>query len=809
MSNLNEQPISGGTQPQSVAVTYYTLQSKYPNDFTKNCSLLSSEIDGNFYFLRGYDIKSFNIKIDENGTKRLYLERLNGEILEGSILSDDNTNGFKFEYDEENGIMTVTYPSGQKVELKYFNNTKCATNGTIKGDGGLDNPLRISEVETTGTYSPARELVEIPRDDKMPDGTPLGKGYRIVTKEYVTKFGRLYNYDEVEKISEQLKETGSPWRVPTKEDWDEMLNAIEICNDGRNHDSKGTGYLGKDAGALLKQTGTMEEGTGFWNDPCNPEFIGEDKYGFCAIPVGFSGPRGDFLKPDADNDIEGYHLSTAFWTSTPAGLVPFGNSSDSIYAKALYYKSRKVNQQVLSKESKLSLRLVKDFNRSNMTTFDDILGYWYPCTHIIANHSKYWYEEVDSVPDDADVYAYDEIPSGDDILLSEEYIKVGKRYYKFAERKYHHNKIWTAWNIGTNTMGYKSDQWNNGYYKEIDPLDVPENIDPTILDEIPSSPIVGKPSIYPEYIVVDDKTYHLVDFGVYSEKYFINEWDGEKWVKKMMNEGDSVAIINGPDGVINHEWRVFKKDENNDILIDTVNSLKDEIMTEIKDYIDERDKEVLQEAKDYADEGDKKTLQAAKDYADEKDAETLKAAKGYADEGDKKTLQEAKDYADEKDVENLQKAKDYADEKDAKTLQAAKDYADDGDEKTLAAANQYTDTKCGETLTKANEYTDEKIAEVNERIDNEVKTINDRIDKEVKDLNTKIGKEVARLDQRIDTEAQERKDADNAEAEARFNNDIAKANYTIGGGEQDTIEIKNNANETVVTLMFDGNFGEI
>ena len=66
MSNLNEQPISGGTQPQGVAVTYYTLQSKYPNDFTKNCSLLSSEIDGNFYFLRGYDIKSFNVDVDEN-----------------------------------------------------------------------------------------------------------------------------------------------------------------------------------------------------------------------------------------------------------------------------------------------------------------------------------------------------------------------------------------------------------------------------------------------------------------------------------------------------------------------------------------------------------------------------------------------------------------------------------------------------------------------------------------------------------------------------------------------------------------------
>ena len=743
MSNINEVPITGGSQAQSVAVTYYTLQSKYPNDFTKNCSLLSSEIDGNFYFLRGYDIKSFNIDVDENGVKKLYLERLNGEKLEAQMASDDITDAFKFEFDEDEGIMTITYPDGKQVELKRFNTVKAATNGTIKGDGGIDNPLRISEVETTGTYSPAKELVDIPKDGLMPDGTILGKGYRIVTKEFVTKFGRLYTYDEVEKIAEQLKETSSPWRIPTKDDWDEMLNAIEPCNDGRNHDSKGAGYLGKDAGALLKQSGNMDDNDGLWNKSPNEEDLGEDKYNFEAIPVGFAGPRGDFLKPDADNDIEGYHLSTAFWTSTPAGLVNYENNNDAIYAKALYYKNRKVNQQVLSRESKLSLRLVKDFTRNNMSMFDDILGYWYPCTQIIAEHSKYWYEETEDIPDNIEIPEYDEIPRGDEILLSEKYIKVGKRYYTIAEKVYHHNKIWTAWNIGSNTMGYKSDQWNDGYYKEISPEDVPENIDPTILDDIPTNPIVGKND---EYIVVDGKTYHLVDFGVYSEKYFINEWDGEKWVKKMMKEGDSVVIINSPDGSHNHEWRVYKKDENNDILVDTVDGLINEISSETKKYTDEK----ISELKEYVDKQDAGTLQAAKDYADAGDAKALQDAKDYADAGDAGTLQAAKDYADAGDAKALQDAKDYADAGDAGTLQAAKDYADAGDAKTLQDAKVYTDGK---------------ISDVNGRIDQEI--------------------------------------------ENRYNNDMATGSYTIGGGIQNLAEIKNNAGETVITLTFDGNFGEI
>ena len=38
---------------------------------------------------------------------------------------------------------------------------------------------------------------------------------------------------------------------------------------------------------------------------------------------------------------------------------------------------------------------------------------------------------------------------------------------------------------------------------------------------------------------------------------------------------------------------------------------------------------------------------------------------------------------------------------------------------------------------------------------------------------------------------------------------MATGSYTIGGGIQNLAEIKNNAGETVITLTFDGNFGEI
>ena len=40
-------------------VTYYKLSENiYPGDTTKGCGLTGPEIDGNFHFLRGYDIKT-------------------------------------------------------------------------------------------------------------------------------------------------------------------------------------------------------------------------------------------------------------------------------------------------------------------------------------------------------------------------------------------------------------------------------------------------------------------------------------------------------------------------------------------------------------------------------------------------------------------------------------------------------------------------------------------------------------------------------------------------------------------------------
>ena len=58
--------------------------------------------------------------------------------------------------------------------------------------------------------------------------------------------------------------------------------------------------------------------------------------------------------------------------------------------------------------------------------------------------------------------------------------------------------------------------------------------------------------------------------------YFINEWDGFEWHKKLMSDGDSIVIINYNNEVSYHEWRVI-----NGELVDTVGAIMNEFSDEL------------------------------------------------------------------------------------------------------------------------------------------------------------------------------------------------------------------------------------
>ena len=343
-------------------VTYFKLKSEFDGDYTKNCGLLGEEIDENFYFLRGNDIETIYVDNDRN----LVIERVDKDYEPIKVKIGEELGKDTFKFDKESGTIFITYADGTTAKMEGFlvagKDIRMATDSSISGDGTIFNPLRISDVHVTGTYGPADQYFDLTINRELP--TPKGKGYRIVTKEKVDKFGCLYSLDEIKLIQSKLEEEQSQWRVPSKQDWDELLNAMEVNPEYRNHESKSNKWLGQVAGSALKSTNLWKE----FNPLKKSDILtdGQDVVGLSVLPLGIGPDRNEVLDEE-DFDLEGFTKLSGMWTSTEDGT---GNN----YVKLFAYNSAQVDQDTYGKGAKLSLRLVKDYNYDNYNEIESILG---------------------------------------------------------------------------------------------------------------------------------------------------------------------------------------------------------------------------------------------------------------------------------------------------------------------------------------------------------------------------------------------------------------------------------------------------
>lgn len=459
-------------------LTYYKLVSNYSGDTTKNCGLIGSEIDNNFYTLRGHDIES--VAFSGN---TLILRRLNGSEIHVNIdqtpeITEDN---LTFRYDKNSGNLTIEYPNGETSEISGFTNnalTEIYTNNTLDGNGTLNNPLGVSVTETTGAYSPAKEYVELNPGEEL-SSENAKPGDRIVTKEIIDNFGRLYSPEGVEIISDYLDINNSEWRIPSKYDWDLLLDSLEDEHSEEGympHSAETIGLLGEDAAQPLKSDFLWE----FNDNPITEDgTCGFDVVGFNIIPVG-----GDY---DGDKTSEEFNRKSTMWTSTI--------TEDGYYTKEFMYDTNKVGQNIADKGF-FSIRLVKDFDGSNYKGVETIFGQSYPTT-----------------------------------LIPET------------------NQIWTSINVYATK-------------KQIINLSKGEN-----------------------FIEVNKEN---ADFENVQTTFYINEWDGNEWVKKELKEGDSIVITQRDidEGITRYYRRWFVKDGELQSFEDYVGEKFEEIQTEFNNAIE-------------------------------------------------------------------------------------------------------------------------------------------------------------------------------------------------------------------------------
>lgn len=650
-------------------LTYFRLTSPYEGDITKNCALDGYEVDSNFFTLEGRDVKSVNV----NGNE-LVITLLNGETISALNAFADFTKDISFDFDTTNGVLyikrngvTQTIPG---FATTYNTGESVATDGTVKGDGKPSNPIGISPMFKTGMYRPVTKVVDTTRCETLPSCEKVMPGDRYLTLENISEYGFLYNYEGVKQIACDLNACNSPWRIPTKDDWDDMLNAIEPCDENKDHASATCNrYFGKFAGKLLKSkdfwklesvcdTSTCINYNGETSttcpvctcgksNPCAPTYCGEygtcqhkpvlhpnrgiDKYGFAVTPTGYTDDGGQF----------GYFLERAwFWTAS-------NSQYSNAFTKRFEYDKSTVYQDVISTKYNLSLRLIKDYDGDNYLERENILGMPYS-TVLMPSQKK------------------------------------GKA-------------IWTATNIALPNKCYNPVLPNNG-------------------------------------------------MGItLTKKYFLNEWDGKKWLKNELQEGESVVIINAPNGNLNVEYRLVKGD-----LIAVPTTIYNDVISNVTPILDDLKDQINQETtRAIAKENEiDKNLSAEIQRSTEKDNEL-----------EQKITDEAA--AHDADIADLKNRFDSTDE----TIKHINDTLSEFGEETKKAFDQINEV----LTTSINTINGAIAAEVENRT-NEDKKLSDAItaeieerkaaDEDIRNIIDTTGASVSELSKRLDAEIENRTKAD-------------------------------------------------
>lgn len=434
---------------------YYDEQGR-PIDQTLNCKLQIGQIDSNFLTLKDYDISAVTFVRGEDKVNKsdgtLVITR-NGKNAEKIIVPIDVSLNKNLAYDlntdvcegKSGATLTIMYNDDEGEHVTTLENvitadnlvdvighdilTKVISDNSLKGLGTMSSPLGIAGIEKTGMLAPAIKVLDLTDGSKLPKYAK--KGTRYVTKENVSDYGYLYNGAGVNKIQEMLdgiytsdeiyKEVEDRkyfWRVPSKEDWDKMLNSIEPC-EYRNHTSSQCHVeLGKLAGKFLKSecgcmggeypqqectcmTTTHGDGCTYGNNNTqgdsvdNDDYIfdntdvtpqdkfinpsGIDKYGMSILPSGVSLFKNGTPRPS------GFGEMSVFWTTTHI----YNDPSQDIYLKVFECDKSGVYQLAECPSPYYSVRLVKDYDGSNYSETEYIDGVLYKCV-LFAESGQIW-----------------------------------------------------------------------------------------------------------------------------------------------------------------------------------------------------------------------------------------------------------------------------------------------------------------------------------------------------------------------------------------------------------------------------------
>ena len=399
---------------------FYKLVSPFPEDVTKDCKLTVNEIDHNFITLKKSDISNFYTD-SENGF--IVLETKGGDVFKADI--SHFTTDVNVKYDKDNGIIEIHHDGVVDVidEIVTKDNlsseivANIITDDTLVGNGTDKYPIGLSNIEKTSSYKEVIKVVDKTKGCCLPSFERNALGDRYLTYEYYNEYGYLYTYPSALRFVNDLN---NEWRIPTKSDWDNTLNAIEFCDEDKNHDATSCNIiLGRLAGKLLKSKDKWVNSGCYDNcdcdetdcdyvddssdlfcdddchhmddcchhhtddchhhhDCCHPHHKcikpnGVDSYGMRILPSGYG---------DGGMMMDYFGRRAKFWTSTEIQVT-------NMYVKRFDYDKTGVVQVADNPRSLASVRLVKDYDGSNFKSVETIGGVNYKCVLMPANNTTH------------------------------------------------------------------------------------------------------------------------------------------------------------------------------------------------------------------------------------------------------------------------------------------------------------------------------------------------------------------------------------------------------------------------------------
>lgn len=394
---------------------FYKLVSPYKDDVTKDCKLTVNEIDHNFMTLKEADVA--DLKVDnENGF--IVLKTVGGDQFRADI--SHFTTDVSIKYDKESGRLEISHDGVVDVVDGIVTNENVSqeiianiiTDETLIGNGREKSPIGLSNLEKTSAYKSAIKLIDKTQDGCLPRRERTKLGDRYVTFENYNEYGYLYKYASARMFADEV---GNGWRLPSKADWDNMLNAIEFCDEDRNHESNsGSANLGKVASRLLKSRDKWansdicgDDTDGIVDFPpcppvvdcddenhfhmrphCHPDCHpdcgchpiekphptkGTDNYGFRVLPSGYG---------DGGVMMDYFGKRAKFWTSTETQVT-------NVYTKRFDYDKASVVQLAETPCGVLSVRLMKDYDGTNFKEVETIGGLNYKCVLMPARNTTH------------------------------------------------------------------------------------------------------------------------------------------------------------------------------------------------------------------------------------------------------------------------------------------------------------------------------------------------------------------------------------------------------------------------------------